>query len=46
MKDLVANGLNISNLSAAQQAKFLSGDLIFADGNRLSSWGLSSSAWA
>jgi iron complex outermembrane receptor protein len=38
MKSLVAKGLNISKLSAAQQAKFLSGDLIFADGNRLSSW--------
>ena len=38
MQSLVAGGLNISQLSAAQQAKFLSGDLYFADGNRLSSW--------
>lgn len=38
MKDLVAKGLDISRLSAAQQAKFLSGDLVFADGNRISSW--------
>jgi TonB-dependent receptor len=36
--DLVANGLDISHLSAAQQARFLQGDLYFADGNRLSSW--------
>lgn len=35
---LVKNGLDISRLSAAQQAKFVSGDLYFADGNRLSSW--------
>ncbi len=35
---LVTNGLDISHLSAAQQTKFLSGDLYFADGNRLSSW--------
>lgn len=38
MKGLVAKGLNISKLSAAQQAKFVSGDLYFADGNRISSW--------
>lgn len=38
METLVANGLDISRLSAAQQAKFLSGDLYFADGNRISSW--------
>ncbi|PHR98122.1 MAG: TonB-dependent receptor [Leeuwenhoekiella sp.] len=36
--NLVAKGLDISNLSAAQQARFLDGDLYFADGNRLSSW--------
>lgn len=34
----VANGLDISALSAEQQAKFLSGDLVFASGNRLSVW--------
>ena len=38
MKSLVARGLDISKLTAAQQAKFLSGDLYFADGNRISSW--------
>ncbi len=38
MQSLVAKGLDISHLSAAQQAKFLSGDLYFADGNRISSW--------
>jgi TonB-dependent receptor len=38
MKSLVAKGLDISKLSAAQQTKFLSGDLYFADGNRISSW--------
>jgi TonB-dependent receptor len=38
MKSLVAKGLDISKLSAAQQTKFLSGDLVFADGNRISSW--------
>lgn len=38
MQDLVSKGLDISHLSAAQQAKFLSGDLYFADGNRISSW--------
>ena len=38
MGKLVANGLDISHLSAAQQAKFLSGDLYIADGNRISSW--------
>lgn len=38
MQTLVGRGLNISRLSAAQQAKFLSGDLHFADGNRISSW--------
>jgi TonB-dependent receptor len=35
---LVASGVDISHLTAAQQAKFLSGDLLFADGNRISSW--------
>lgn len=38
MKKLVANGLDISHLTSAQQAKVLSGDLYFADGNRISSW--------
>jgi TonB-dependent receptor len=38
LKSMVAAGLDISKLSTAQQTKFLSGDLIFADGNRLSSW--------
>jgi len=38
MQGLVAKGLDISKLSAAQQAKIHSGDLYFADGNRLSSW--------
>ena len=35
---LVANGLDISSLSAAQQAKFLGGGLYIPDGNRISSW--------
>ena len=39
MHDLVENkGLDISHLTAEQQEKFLSGDLYFADGNRISSW--------
>ena len=38
LQGLVTRGLDISKLSAAQQAKFLSGDLYFADGNRISSW--------
>lgn len=38
MQALVAGGLDISRLSAAERAKFLSGDLYFADGNRISSW--------
>ena len=38
LTSLVTKGLDISKLSAAQQAKFLSGDLYFADGNRTSSW--------
>jgi len=38
LASLVTKGLDISHLSAAQQAKFLSGDLYFADGNRISSW--------
>ncbi|WP_426030037.1 TonB-dependent receptor [Caulobacter sp. DWP3-1-3b2] len=38
LKGLVAKGLDISHLSAAQKTKFLSGDLYFADGNRISSW--------
>lgn len=37
-QSLVNRGLDISNLSAEQQAKFLSGDLYYADGNRISSW--------
>ncbi|CAL4869589.1 hypothetical protein MMA231_03881 (plasmid) [Asticcacaulis sp. MM231] len=36
--DLVDAGLDISNLSAEKQARFMAGDLYFADGNRLSSW--------
>lgn len=36
--NLVSKGLDISHLTSAQQAKFLSGDLLFADGNRLSSF--------
>ncbi|MET0309490.1 MAG: TonB-dependent receptor [Sphingomonas sp.] len=36
--NLVSQGLDISHLSATQQAKFLSGDLLFADGNRISSF--------
>ncbi len=36
--DLVAKGLDISHLSADKQARFLAGDLYFADGNRVSSW--------
>lgn len=35
---LVASGLDISGLSAEKQARFLEGDLYFADGNRISSW--------
>lgn len=35
---LVANGLDISHLSAAKQAQFMAGGLYFADGNRVSSW--------
>ena len=38
LQGLVKDGLDISHLTAAQQAKFLSGDLYFADGNRISSW--------
>ncbi|WP_114393949.1 TonB-dependent receptor [Oleisolibacter albus] len=38
MADYVAKGLDISALSADQKAKFLSGDLVFASGNRLSVW--------
>jgi TonB-dependent receptor len=37
-QSLVANGLNISNLTSAQQAKFLAGGLYIPDGNRISSW--------
>jgi TonB-dependent receptor len=37
-QNLVANGLNISHLTADQQAKFLGGGLYLADGNRISSW--------
>lgn len=36
--DLVNAGLDISHLTAAQQARFLAGNLYFADGNRISSW--------
>ncbi|WP_404710507.1 TonB-dependent receptor [Sphingomonas sp. MMS24-J13] len=35
---LVGQGLDISHLSAAQQTKFLSGTLLFPDGDRLSSF--------
>lgn len=35
---LVSKGLDISHLSAEKQARFLDGDLYFADGNRISSW--------
>ncbi|MDG5497447.1 TonB-dependent receptor [Niveispirillum sp. BGYR6] len=38
LKGYVAKGLDISTLSAAQQQKFLSGELVFASGNRLSVW--------
>ncbi|WP_448663490.1 TonB-dependent receptor [Sphingomonas sp. CJ20] len=34
----LTKGLDISALSADQQAKFKSGDLVFASGNRLSVW--------
>ena len=37
-QQLVTNGLDISHLSAAQQAKFLGGGLYLADGNRISSF--------
>lgn len=36
--DLVAAGLDISNLSSEKRDRFLAGDLYFADGNRISSW--------
>lgn len=36
--NLVAQGLDISKLSAAKRAQFLAGGLYFADGNRISSW--------
>ncbi len=36
--DYLGKGLDISALSAEQQAKFKSGDLVFASGNRLSVW--------
>ncbi|WP_010218214.1 TonB-dependent receptor [Sphingomonas sp. PAMC 26621] len=38
LQDMVAGGLDISHLTAAQRTKFLSGDLYFADGNRVSSF--------
>jgi TonB-dependent receptor len=38
LQDMVADGLDISRLTAAQRTKFLSGDLYFADGNRVSSF--------
>lgn len=34
----LANGLDISGLTAAEQAKFRSGTLVYASGNRLSVW--------
>jgi iron complex outermembrane receptor protein len=37
-QNLVNNGLNISQLTAAQQAKFLGGGLYIPDGNRISSF--------
>lgn len=37
-QSLVANGLDISHLTAAQQAKFLAGGLYIPDGNRISSY--------
>jgi len=37
-QQLVANGLDISHLTAAQQAKFMGGGLYIADGNRISSF--------
>jgi TonB-dependent receptor len=37
-QSLVANGLNISGLTAAEQAKFLAGGLYIPDGNRISSF--------
>ncbi|MGA9659028.1 MAG: TonB-dependent receptor, partial [Asticcacaulis sp.] len=36
--DLINDGLDISHLSAEKQARFMAGDLYFADGNRVSSW--------
>ncbi|HZF46845.1 MAG TPA: TonB-dependent receptor [Sphingomonadaceae bacterium] len=38
LKTYLANGLDISALTQEQQAKFLSGDLLYASGNRLSVW--------
>lgn len=38
MAGYLTKGLDISALSADQQAKFKSGDLVFASGNRLSVW--------
>lgn len=38
MRGLLTKGVDISHLTAEDQTKFLSGDLYFADGNRLSSW--------
>lgn len=38
LQGYVDDGLDISALSAAQQEKFLSGDLVFASGNRQSVW--------
>ncbi|WP_426023775.1 TonB-dependent receptor [Brevundimonas sp. PWP3-1b1] len=37
-QEMVDNGLDISRLTPEQRAKFLSGDLYYADGNRISSW--------
>jgi iron complex outermembrane receptor protein len=38
LQGLVSRGLDISRLNAEDRAKFLSGQLYFADGNRISSW--------
>ena len=38
VQGLLNKGVDISHLTAAQQARFMAGDLYFADGNRLSSW--------
>jgi len=38
LQEMVTAGLDLSALSAEKRTKFLSGDLYFADGNRISSW--------